>query len=44
MDQPFQLAACAEMLWRDRPIIWRAEMNWPFIAKALFDCLIPCGG
>ncbi|MCU0904648.1 MAG: hypothetical protein MUE83_12335 [Tabrizicola sp.] len=40
MDQPFQLAACAEMLWRDRPIAWRAarqqEMgfgvgpwNWP---------------
>ena len=39
-DQPFQLAACAEMLWRDRPIDWRAarltEMgfgvglwNWP---------------
>lgn len=38
--QPFQLAACAEMLWRDRPIDWRAsrlkEMgfgvglwNWP---------------
>lgn len=37
---PFQLAACAEMLWRDRPIEWRAsrlkEMgfgvglwNWP---------------
>ena len=36
----FQLAACAEMLWRDRPIAWRAsrlkEMgfgvglwNWP---------------
>ena len=20
----FQLAACAEMLWRDRPIAWRA--------------------
>ncbi|TIQ32592.1 MAG: hypothetical protein E5X54_01590 [Mesorhizobium sp.] len=47
MDQPFQLAACAEMRWRDRPITWRAEMNWPFIAKAPFDiegCLIPCGG
>ena len=40
MTQPFQLAACAEMLWRDRPIDWRAarltEMgfgvglwNWP---------------
>lgn len=40
MEQPFQLAACAEMLWRDRPIEWRAarltEMgfgvglwNWP---------------
>ena len=40
IDQPFQLAACAEMLWRDRPIDWRAarltEMgfgvglwNWP---------------
>ncbi|MFM2388697.1 MAG: hypothetical protein RLZZ437_252, partial [Pseudomonadota bacterium] len=21
----FQLAACAEMLWRDRPISWRAS-------------------
>ena len=40
MTQSFQLAACAEMLWRDRPIEWRAaklnEMgfqvglwNWP---------------
>ncbi len=40
MTQPFQLAACAEMLWQDRPIDWRAsrltEMgfgvglwNWP---------------
>lgn len=40
MTQPFQLAACAEMLWQDRPIEWRAarltEMgfgvglwNWP---------------
>lgn len=40
MTQPFQLAACAEMLWPDRPIDWRAarltEMgfgvglwNWP---------------
>ncbi|MDB6177339.1 TIM barrel protein [Paracoccus sp. Z330] len=40
MTQPFQLAACAEMLWRNRPIEWRAarltEMglgvglwNWP---------------
>jgi len=40
MDQPFQLAACAEMLWQDKPIDWRAsrlkEMgfgvglwNWP---------------
>lgn len=40
MAQPFALAACAEMLWRDRPIAWRAsrlhEMgfgvglwNWP---------------
>jgi len=40
MDQPFTLAACAEMLWRDRPIEWRCarlkEMgfevglwNWP---------------
>ncbi|MBN7784209.1 TIM barrel protein [Ponticoccus gilvus] len=37
---PFQLAACAEMLWRDRPIDWRAARlterglgvglwNWP---------------
>lgn len=24
MTQPFQLAACAEMLWQDRPIHWRA--------------------
>ncbi|MEO8667357.1 MAG: TIM barrel protein [Bauldia sp.] len=24
MSQPFTLAACAEMLWRDRPIEWRA--------------------
>ena len=40
MTQPFQLAACAEMLWRDKPVAWRAsrlkEMgfgvglwNWP---------------
>lgn len=40
MIQPFQLAACAEMLWRNKPIEWRAarltEMgfgvglwNWP---------------
>lgn len=40
MSQPFPLAACAEMLWPDRPIEWRAarltEMglgvglwNWP---------------
>ncbi len=40
MSSPFQLAACAEMIWRDRPIEWRAsrlkEMgfgvglwNWP---------------
>jgi len=40
MIQPFQLAACAEMLWLDKPIDWRAarlnEMgfgvglwNWP---------------
>ena len=40
MGQPFQLAACAEMLWRDRPIAWRAARlhelgfgvglwNWP---------------
>jgi len=40
MSQPFQLAACAEMLWQERPIDWRAsrlkEMgfgvglwNWP---------------
>jgi hydroxypyruvate isomerase len=39
-NQPFQLAACAEMLWRDRPIAWRAARlhelgfgvglwNWP---------------
>lgn len=24
MTQPFQLAACAEMLWQDKPIDWRA--------------------
>ena len=24
MSQPFQLAACAEMLWPDKPIHWRA--------------------
>ena len=40
MTQPFQLAACAEMLWPDKPIHWRAERlhemgfgvglwNWP---------------
>jgi hydroxypyruvate isomerase len=40
MAQPFTLAACAEMLWRDRPIEWRAARldelgfqvglwNWP---------------
>lgn len=40
MTHPFQLAACAEMLWRDRPIEWRAARlrdmgfgvglwNWP---------------
>jgi hydroxypyruvate isomerase len=40
MGQPFQLAACAEMLWLDRPIEWRAARltelgfgvglwNWP---------------
>lgn len=40
MNQPFTLAACAEMLWRERPIEWRCaklkEMgfevglwNWP---------------
>lgn len=40
MTQPFQLAACAEMLWPDRPIEWRAARlterglgvglwNWP---------------
>jgi hydroxypyruvate isomerase len=39
-NQPFQLAVCAEMLWRDRPIAWRAARlhelgfgvglwNWP---------------
>ncbi len=25
MDQPFTLAACAEMLWRDRPVEWRVK-------------------
>ncbi|GAB4545784.1 MAG: hydroxypyruvate isomerase family protein [Ruegeria sp.] len=40
MPQPFQLAACAEMLWLDRPMEWRAARlaelgfgvglwNWP---------------
>lgn len=40
MNQPFELAACAEMLWRDKPMQWRvkrlSEMgfqvglwNWP---------------
>ena len=40
MDTQFALAACAEMLWRDRPIAWRAARlrdmgfgvglwNWP---------------
>jgi hydroxypyruvate isomerase len=40
MTSPFQLAACAEMLWRDKPIEWRARKlhdlgfgvglwNWP---------------
>ncbi|MGA1801468.1 TIM barrel protein [Rhizobium sp. HT1-10] len=40
MKAPFQLAACAEMLWRDQPIEWRASRlkelgfgvglwNWP---------------
>ena len=39
-NQPFALAACVEMLWRDRPIAWRANRlkelgfgvglwNWP---------------
>jgi hydroxypyruvate isomerase len=40
MDQPFTLSACAEMLWRDKPIEWRCALlhemgfqvglwNWP---------------
>ena len=40
MTSPFTLAACAEMLWRERPIEWRAARlkelgfqvglwNWP---------------
>ncbi len=40
MGQPFQLAACAETLWQDKPIAWRASRlkelgfgvglwNWP---------------
>lgn len=40
MKQPFALAACAEMLWRDRPMEWRVKRltelgygvglwNWP---------------
>src|SRR5438552_2688404 len=40
MSQPFTLAACAEMLWRDRPMEWRVKRltelgfgvgpwNWP---------------
>ena len=32
MTQPFILAACAEMLWQDKPIDWRcarlAEMGF----------------
>lgn len=39
-NQPFQLAACAEMLWRDKPMEWRVKRltelgfqvglwNWP---------------
>ncbi|MEX8495554.1 hypothetical protein [Sphaerotilus sp.] len=45
MNAPFVLAACAEMLWNDRPMSWRlsrlAEMgfevggcNWPLRAAA----------
>lgn len=40
MNQPFQLAACAEMLWREQPMQWRVKRltelgfqvglwNWP---------------
>lgn len=40
MTSPFTLAACAEMLWTDKPIEWRASRlkelgfqvglwNWP---------------
>ena len=40
MDQPFTLAACAEMLWQDKPMEWRVKRltqlgfgvglwNWP---------------
>ena len=25
MSSPFQLAACAEILWRDKPIEWRCS-------------------
>ena len=47
MSSPFQLSACAEMLWRDKPIEWRCAKlkdmgfqvglwNWPAsVLKAL---------
>ncbi len=25
MKQPFELSACAEMPWRDKPMDWRLE-------------------
>ncbi|TNM59725.1 TIM barrel protein [Aliirhizobium smilacinae] len=48
MDQPFTLAACAEMLWRDKPIEWRCAQlreldfhvglwNWPEHDLALLE-------
>ncbi|MDH7809514.1 MULTISPECIES: hypothetical protein [unclassified Rhizobium] len=27
MEQPFILAACVEMLWRDKPIEWRCAQR-----------------
>lgn len=50
MSQPFQLAACAEMLWLDKPMDWRAtrltEMgfgvglwNWPDLDLAKLEAV-----
>jgi len=36
----FQLAACAEMLWQDKPIHWRAVWRWALeLARVGFGCL-----